>query len=517
LDPVEATAAGLSEHDHRFGDYGTDGLKQSLAALKSIGAALESVETVSLDDEIDRTALLNDLRVRVHRYERERVHERNPLFWVNHALEGLYLPLVFRDRAANHTCRSVTERLKAMPALLRSGSETLRACPAVLVETAIEVSRAGSAVISRVASELQPEVDGKVVDAACDAARDALIAFSAHLQSGLPESEDAEIGIGVDAFNFRLHYEHALQASAPDLLRLGTRMVADAERELARCAAQVAPGVAWPDLVDRLRDEQSIGEDLVSAYASEMKRSRDFVRSNGLVPVPQGELEVVETPDFLRPLIPFAAYQPPGAFSQDRTGWFYVTCPAPAAAESESNLNGHGMYELPCTALHEGYPGHHLQFLSAHAQPRIVRKVIASPLTVEGWALYCEGMMGEHGYYRDAGEALFRQLGLLWRAVRVVLDVQLHTRGMSFGDAVQLLTDKIHTDASNARSEVRRYCANPAYQLCCAVGARELAALRRDYEGAADGNYSETQFHTDVMSYGGLPVSLMRWGMGLSG
>ncbi len=105
---------------------------------------------------------------------------------------------------------------------------------------------------------------------------------------------------------------------------------------------------------------------------------------------------------------------------------------------------------------------------------------------------------------------------MLWRAVRVVLDIELHTRGMNFGDAVQLLVDKVHVDVARAKSEVRRYCAHPAYQLCYAVGAKELAALRGDYARAAGSSYSERQFHTDVMNYGGLPVGLMRWGMGLS-
>ena len=516
LEPVEATAAGLSEHDHRLGAYAADDLKQSLVALRSIGAALESVATDSLDDEIDRTALLNDLRVTVHRFEQERVHERNPLFWINHALEGLYLLLILRDRPADHRSRTIAERLKAVPGLLQCGTQTLRDCPAVLVETAIEVCRAGSAVITQISRELRQEESGDI-EAACGEAREALVTFIDHLQSELPEFAEARIGIGEDAFNFRLHFEHALKASAPQLWRLGNRLIADAEREMSRLAEEIAPGVAWPDLVDKLRNEHPVDDQLVSVYAVEMKRSHDFVKDKDLVGMPDGKLEVVETPDFLRPLIPVAAYQPPGAFSQDRTGWFYVTDPAAAASGIERRVNDQGVYELPCTALHEGYPGHHLQFLSAHAQPRVARKIIASPLTVEGWAHYCEGMMGEHGYYRNAQEDLFRQLALLWRAVRVVLDIELHTRGMSFGDAVQLLVDKVHADVASAKSEVRRYCAHPAYQLCYAVGARELAALRGDYAEAAGSSYSERQFHTDVMNYGGLPVSLMRWGMGLNG
>ena len=517
LDPVEATGAGVQEHDHRFGAFGADELKQSLAALKALSNALEGAVMNSLQDEIDRTALLGDLRVTIHRFEHERQQERNPLFWVSHVLEGLYLLLVLRDRSREHRSRAATERLKAIPAFLNVALETLESCPTVLLDTAADVAMTGSALIDEVATDLQPR-DGSDFESASEAAQEALVVFSDRLRTDSAAGQNGAIGIGEEAFNFRLHYEHALNASAPELWRYGGKLVEQTESKLADLAAHMDPGAAWPDLVDRLRREHPDAEELVDAYGVEMERSRQFVLENDLVALPDGILEVVSTPDFLRPLIPFAAYQPPGAFSEDKTGWFYVTQPDRAASSEEANrqLRDHCVHELACTALHEGYPGHHLQFLSAQAQPRPVRKVVHTALTVEGWALYCEEMMGEHGFYRGKEEQLFRLLALLWRAVRVVIDVGIHTRGMTFSDAVNVLVGKIHFDTASAEAEVRRYCAYPAYQLCYAVGSRELMALRNDYRNAAGGSYSERQFHMDVLSYGGLPVSLLRWGMGLN-
>jgi len=250
-----------------------------------------------------------------------------------------------------------------------------------------------------------------------------------------------------------------------------------------------------------------------------MDRSRRFVDDHGLVDIPKGILEVVETPEFLRPIIPFAAYQPPGAFSDDRTGWFYVTPPARDASPEAAKriLRDHCVHELACTALHEGYPGHHLQFLYAHSQPRPVRKVIGSPITIEGWALYCEDMMGEQGFYSTLEERFFQKIALLWRGIRIIADVGLHTRGMSVEEATQLLVERVHFDAEHAVAEVRRYCAHPAYQVCYAVGRRELKALRESYREAQGDNYSQSRFHKEVLRYGGLPVSFMRWGMGLGG
>jgi uncharacterized protein (DUF885 family) len=236
-----------------------------------------------------------------------------------------------------------------------------------------------------------------------------------------------------------------------------------------------------------------------------------------LVAVPEGRLEVIPTPDFLRPLIPFAAYDAPGAFVANRTGWFYVTPPDAALTPQarEARLRDHCRHEIAATALHEGYPGHHLHFLTGQAQPSDVRRLIWTPLTVEGWALYCEDMMAEQGFYRGEEEQLFQRLHLLWRAVRILLDVGLHTRGMTFEQAVQMLVDHLHVDRANAESEVRRYCSTPSYQMSYAVGRRELLSLRDAFRAARGADYSLRGFHDTVLAYGGLPVSLIRWGLEL--
>jgi len=516
MDPVEGTGAGVSAQDHRLGAYDTYSIREYLAALKSVAGALEGCDVEALEDEIDRTAVLNDVRVTIHRFEVERPHEHDPAFWATHALEGIYLLLALRDRPLEHRATAAAERVKALPQFLEMAAETLRDCPSVFIDTGVEVARAGARLVRQVADELAPDGDADF-PSACSEAERSLGIFADLLETDKREGETDDFAIGEDSFNFRLQYEHALRATAPELWRYGHRLVDEVEAELTELAEEIETGVPWPDLVEKLRAIHPPGHQLAAAYAAEMDRSRRFVDNQGLVDIPEGRLEVVETPDFLKPIIPFAAYQPPGAFSESRIGWFYVTPPAADAdpTVSEQILRDHCVHELACTALHEGYPGHHLQFLTAHAQPRLVRKVIGSPVTIEGWALYCEEMMGEAGFYSTLEERFFQRLALLWRGVRIIADVGLHTRGMSIDEAVKLLVERVHFDKAHAEAEVRRYCAHPAYQVCYAVGRRELRALREAYKEAQGDNYSQSRFHREVLRYGGLPVSFMRWGMGL--
>jgi uncharacterized protein (DUF885 family) len=71
-------------------------------------------------------------------------------------------------------------------------------------------------------------------------------------------------------------------------------------------------------------------------------------------------------------------------------------------------------------------------------------------------------------------------------------------------------------ERSQAEAEVRRYCAWPTYQLCYAAGRRELLQLREAYRLRHGGDVELRNFHDELMRYGGLPVSLARWGMDLA-
>src|SRR5207248_7619998 len=164
--------------------------------------------------------------------------------------------------------------------------------------------------------------------AAAEGAVAALASFAHDLERWLEAASD-QFALGEDDFNFHLHYEHALRDTAPELWRYGLHLKEEVEADLGRRAARLEGGTRWQDVADRLRADHPPADGLVEAYAREMVRARDFVAERGLAPIPEAPLDVVPTPAFMRPVIPFAAYDSPGAYSSDRTGWFYVTVPDP--------------------------------------------------------------------------------------------------------------------------------------------------------------------------------------------
>ena len=141
----------------------------------------------------------------------------------------------------------------------------------------------------------------------------ALGSFGEALTGDLATGEDEQaFAIGEEQFNRRLHFEHAVNITAPELWRYGLRLVEEVEANLVRLAAEIDPGETWRGLIERFREESPVRGDRVEAYRAAMARARDFVQERGLVAIPPGDLEVLPMPAFLRPVTPFAAYWAPG-------------------------------------------------------------------------------------------------------------------------------------------------------------------------------------------------------------
>ena len=317
--------------------------------------------------------------------------------------------------------------------------------------------------------------------------------------------------LGRELFDRKLHTAHMISENADELLRFGERLRATAIAELERIAKEIEPGTPWQEIAAQLRTDMPTPDSALEEYREAMDAARHFTISRNLMPVPDTILEVVPTPDFLRPIIPLAAYQGPGAFDAVQRGLFLVTLP-----ENGESWRSHCRAELPSTALHEGIPGHHLQMSIGNQLQSVPRRVLSTPAAREGWALYCESLMAEMGFLDSAAERFFQAHHLLWRAIRVILDVSLHTMGMTMEEAAARLRDELGFEPHVAEAEAKRYCAYPTYQLCYAVGRRDILALREDMRKVRATEFSLSAFHEELLQYGALPTALARWGMGLA-
>jgi len=239
-----------------------------------------------------------------------------------------------------------------------------------------------------------------------------------------------------------------------------------------------------------------------------MVRARQHLVDHDIVTVPPDErIEVMQTPDYLRNVIPFAAYFSPPKFDPNPKGIYIVT----RSVDDDPNaMREHNFSAISNTSIHEAYPGHHLQLAVANGHPSLTRLAVDAPEFVEGWGMYSEQMMREQGFDDAPTFRLNMHTDAIWRACRIILDVRMHRGEVGVEEAVAFLVEHTSFEEPNARAEVRRYTYTPTYQLSYLLGKVLLLGLRADEQARLGGAFSLRDFHDTLLRNGSLPISFHR-------
>lgn len=278
-------------------------------------------------------------------------------------------------------------------------------------------------------------------------------------------------------------------------------------------ARQIDPHKTVADILEEAKADHPTAEGLLAAYEAAMAGARQYVIDHDIATIPAGEsLRIIETPAYLRPIMPYAGYMPAGILEEQQEDLYrHAGGPGVAAELQEQQLKGHYHAKLPVTALHEAYPGHHLQLTCSNRTKTIPRRMASflSSLFVEGWAFYCEELMEQLGYIATPVQRLGRLSDQLWRAGRIILDVSLHTGGMTVDEAVGFLVNECRLEPHNALAEVRRYTQSPTQPQSYLMGKLQILALVADYRRAHP-EASLREMHDAILACGSLPPRLMR-------
>lgn len=517
--PTAATAAGVHIHDGELESYDPAMLAEMRRQSGAYLAAFERLTPRDTVELLDLELVTNQLRWQLYELDHVASHQRNPGLYLEAPLSALYLMAVRDYAPAADRARNAAERLSRLPALLDEARENLTRVAPVFARTASAIARSGLALCNgllplRLGSALEDDLQEFARwDNALRGAESALTAFAAWLDDEVIPVATADFAIGEAAFAARNRYQHGLTDTTDQLLAYAERLREETEAELVAIARELDNGRSWREIAESLKDDHPPTHGLIEAYASEMERARQFVEFHGLVEIPAGEsLEVTATPEFLRPLIPYAAYLPPAPFEVDQRGLFFVTLPDESA---EAVLRDHPRAGIVVTSLHEAYPGHHLQLTRANRAPNLTGRIFQTPVFAEGWALYCEELMWEEGFYSSPAERLLQLKDLLWRACRIIVDVGLHTRGWSTEAAVRYLVEEAGLEPAGAEVEVSRYCAEPTQPLSYAIGKREILRLRERWRDRHGDEVPLREFHERLLNWGTIPPHLVARAMGL--
>jgi uncharacterized protein (DUF885 family) len=163
-------------------------------------------------------------------------------------------------------------------------------------------------------------------------------------------------------------------------------------------------------------------------------------------------------------------------------------------------------------AYHEGIPGHHLQ-LSVQQQltglPKFRLHGLGFNAYIEGWALYAEQLGKEVGFYQDPVSDYGRLSSELFRAVRLVVDTGIHSKGWTREQVVEFFRKSAAVDEPTIQSETDRYIAWPAQALSYKLGQLKFRELRERARKELGAKFDIRTFHDEMINGGTLPLDLL--------
>ena len=168
--------------------------------------------------------------------------------------------------------------------------------------------------------------------------------------------------------------------------------------------------------------------------------------------------------------------------------------------------------ELEVIAYHEGLPGHHMQIAIAQELTSVptFRRQAGFGAYSEGWGLYAEWLAREMpGTYQDPYSRFGRLGSEIWRAIRLVVDSGMHSKGWSEEQAVQYFLANSATTEAQARSEIRRYLVLPGQATSYKIGMLKIQDLRKKAETALGSKFDIRGFHDTVLGGGALPLTIL--------
>lgn len=514
--PEQATALGLHKNDALLEDRTIAGHDKNVEREEAMAKALRERfknPKLSPSARTDLALLLGALETDVRKKRVQRPLQRQPGVYTE-PLEAIF-QMTARDYApAADRARNVVARLERIPKTVEAAKENLLNPPRVWTEVAIDRASSARPFLEAQRKFLMDSLPQETarVEAAMKAAETAYDEYKTFLQKTILPKSNGRFSAGKELFEFLLKNHYFVEESADDLDAMGKKTVAEINAEMDKVAKRIDPKAkGWPEVAKRVKAKHPGADEVLDAYKKEVARARKFIVDKDVVDLPPGDdLDVIDTPPFMRSTVT-AAYDAPPPFDPNVTKGFFFVTPIDKTlpkAKQEEMLRENDWADVVDTSVHEAYPGHHLQLSFARRNPSLIRKALDAAIFSEGWALYSEELLAELGYYDDEQRLIQLEWALV-RAARIVLDVGLHVKDMTFDQAVKMLTDDVHLERTLALSEVKRYTLNPTQPLAYMVGRQLIFRLREDVKKRDGAKFSLKKFHADLLSRGTVPPPLL--------
>jgi len=486
-EPTDATGAGNHAYDGLWpavGDAARPDRRAFIEGWRSTFASF-AVDALDVDERVDRDLLLGVLES--YRFTEVELGEDgwSPMAWVYLIGQGFFALIAREFAPLAERLASIASRAERLPAVLDGAAESLvghrgRPVDRFHTETALEqwpglIGVVDEAIAAgETAAEGGDEAVAEVLPrlrAARAVAAAALDAFEGRLRDEILPRTAGEGRLGPELFAARMAHTMQDPTLTPDRIReRAEREFAAVRAEMIRIAREIAP--EWlgdepiPDddaevvraVLRSVAADHPKADELLDHCRAELGRIEAYCRETDLVGLSDEPLEIGWTPVFPR-AFGGAMLSSPGPLERGQKAIFSIT-PIPedwTAEQAESSLREDNARMLRLLTIHEAVPGHYLQGVYANRCPSIARALFGSGVFAEGWAVYVTQVMMDVGYGADDPALMLTHWKYYLRCVvNALIDVGIHTAGMTENEAVSLMIDGAFQEEAQARAKYNR-------------------------------------------------------------
>lgn len=451
--------------------------------------------------------------------------------------DGLFLMFINDPRPAAARLQNITARLEKVPAyleqLLKRLDTPVKRWVAIDSEKVAGLPELFQTIYDWAGKEKYPEIERLAA-----AQRQAEAALDQYLKKlkELPTTTHFFIGEeqarklvqlrGIDKSPEELHAmaTEFLRDTAAELEELRGRLVAKYKLENSTTVEDLQH---FLNQRYRMKREQTNSwSDIIDRYKKERMKIIAYLADRDLFPIfDEQEMLIMQTPAFMAPSIPAGAMVSPPPFRNGiKTSMIYLTL-------SEELLDEHTELSIPSMMIHEGIPGHHLQFATAATHPSVVRRHFDALEHAEGWTTMLEDYMLDIGYMGElTDEARFitkRDMSRL--GARVAIDLYFMTgdvRYLDVGIKIDVSSEEPFVNAGRllqkvtgyvsgrVQAELNWYSQERGYPLCYLAGNQLVWELKEDMiqaqKGKLEGLKLDKVFHSIYLRSGNMPLSFLR-------
>jgi len=543
-DPDTSMGLGDDSYLNQLGDPSLEHLNKEITQAKTLLATIESCSVDDIAQQLDLELMARYLKQQIFFAELKQDGQpqrcRKPS-GVDGISEGIFQLFVNDERLAEPRLDNILARLQQAPAYLAAEASIIT--QPIKRWRDIEVEQGEGlpdlfATIANWAEETAYSQQDELKQA-IDACNKALDIYLTDLNN---RDCLTEFTIGEDKVVELLALRNIKQSPA-ELIQMARDFMAQTQELLANLNKRLCKKY---ELTDTTSDEQlheflnqtfaaKIKDGQLSSvldyYSDQIQSINDFIEQRHLFAIPaQQEIRLLQTPSFLEPVIPAGAMWPPLALRPGKkTSLVYLTL-------KEDQLAEHTELGIPVMMIHEGIPGHHLQFATAAQHPSFIRRIFSANEHAEGWTTMLEDYMLDVGYISEelVDEVRFiakREMSRLVARVGidlyfmtgerdyldVGLDLGFEQNGYSddvFDNAAKLLKTATGFTDGRVQAELNWYSSEQSYPLSYLTGNRLVWQLKQDIQAA---NKKELEplaldqaFHKVYLESGCMPVENLR-------